>query len=174
MVPLICLREVPGLSGTAVCFHMDTHVAVRCISHQGSCRSLSLLSVSETLFRLAESRLLQILPFLGEHMWVDALFHQTESSVEWSLLPVAFDRLVALNDMPPSGLFASIQYHRLLLFLDHQVEGFIYLFPPPVTQVMLRVCETVPLPRSFSLLHTGRHNRGAFICYSGVPPPSSA
>ena len=159
LVPLLMFECSPQLTDTAVCFRMDNSTAVSCVNCQGTARSDILLSVTENLFRLAETRHMtlstQFLPG-SRNQWADALSRFKDSSVEWQLTLKAFLPLTSQYGLPEVDLFASPSAHRLPRFLsrflrtqaggpdafseDWNKWNYIYLFPPPSTLVMLRVC----------------------------------
>ena len=159
MVVKIFLSQT-SWSDCAVLFQLDNQVAVRCLNRQGSSRSAILLAVTESIFLLASARRLalsaQYLPG-QENVWADALSRRRATSTEWSLSQQAFQRLSDVYGRPQVDLFAHPDNHRLPLFLtrhfpttaggpDALLEDwnrwqFVYLFPPPTTQLMLRVCQ---------------------------------
>ena len=115
-------------------------------------------SASEALFRLARARsvLLSASHIAGEqNLWADALSRRGSSSVEWTLDRRVFSHLTDMFGLPQVDLFASVSNHRLDRFLTRSSvtpEGgpdafredwnrwqFVYLFPPPLTSIMLRV-----------------------------------
>ena len=160
LVPVLFLLRHPHLRSVAVCFRMDSQVAVHCVMRLGSSRSLLLQRVSERLFRLAWARSLHLSAVYvpgSANIWADALSRSAVSSVEWSLTDDAFWDLVDLFGLPQVDLFASWGNARLPLFLTRSVPtaaggpdaflvdwgrwDFIYLFPPPAVQVLTRVCD---------------------------------
>lgn len=54
LVPLLFLKKFPNVRDICVRFQLDNQVAVHCISHQSSSRSLPFLSISEDLLFLTE------------------------------------------------------------------------------------------------------------------------
>ena len=159
LVVVYFLRDNPLLENVSIGFRMDNVAAVQCVARMGSSRSVALLETSEVLFETAFSRgiTLSAVHLAGQdNVWADALSRARTSSVEWSLDEDAFQDLLELAGPPDIDLFASQDNHRLPLYLSRtyrtsaggpdafQVDwnrwGFIYLFPPPSTSLLLQVC----------------------------------
>ena len=76
LVPLLFLRGHPHLRDLHICFHLDSMVAVHCISMMGSSRAIRLQTLSEKIFHLASPKkvLLSAVHVPGvENVWADAL-----------------------------------------------------------------------------------------------------
>lgn len=148
----------------AVCFEMANNVAVHCISLQGTSRSERLLSLSEKIFHLAAKLKLYISAsfFPGaENVLAGALSRFRGSSVEWQLWPERFAALCKQWGSPEVYLFASKHSAQLHFFLTKEdktsargPDAFkedwnrwyhVYLFSPPCTNVLLKVCNKLRL-----------------------------
>lgn len=142
-----------------IAFEMDSVAAVYCINRQGTSRSEDLLSLSEKIFREAHSRslLLSAVHVPGvQNSWADALSRFRGTSVEWQLCPKVFRSLLDRWGSPEVDLFASPSTALLPHYLARDIRTptggpdafsedwnrwrYIYLFPPPSTTVLLRVC----------------------------------
>ncbi|XP_063602946.1 uncharacterized protein LOC134778940 [Penaeus indicus] len=136
----------------------DNIATVYCINKQGSSRSKTLLKSLEILFRVVKQRRLHLTASHLEgrkNQWADTLSRQTTSSVEWALDQEVFQKIAQKYGHPQIDLFASHSNPRIERYLTRAevtVEGgpdafledwnkwkSIYLFPPPLTSIMLRV-----------------------------------
>ena len=154
----IALLREPSLRQCVIRVLLDNMTSVHCINKQGTVRSSSLLRASELLLGEAHRRgLLLIASYLAGtgNTWADALSRGSTSSIGWSLTPSCFADLRDWAGCPVIDLFASQEDHQLPRFLSRTLRTpsggpdafsedwnrwkFIYLFPPPNTQVMLRV-----------------------------------
>ena len=154
----IALLREQDLRQCVVRVLLDNVTSVHCINKQGTVRSSSLLRTSELLLEEAHRRgvLLQASYLAGSgNTWADALSRGSTSSIGWSLTPSCFAALEEWAGSPTIDLFASPMDHQLPLFLcrtqrtpaggpdafseDWNRWPFIYLFPPPNTQTMLKV-----------------------------------
>ena len=171
LIPLFFLQETILPRGTAVCFDMDNTAAVHCVNRQGSSKSDDLLSLSEQIFHQS---LLYNLSLSATHLpgesndWADALSRFRGSSVEWTLHGDLFRDLCHRWGIPQIDLFASPQSIQLPLFLcrdritpaggpdafteDWNQWRHIYLFPPPCSSLMVKVCHRLQSFRGRILL----------------------
>ena len=167
----IALLREPDIRQCVVRVLLDNMTSVHCINKQGTVRSSSLLRASELLLEEAHRRslLLQASHLAGSwNSWADALSRGSTSSIGWSLTPSCFADLQEWAGSPVIDLFASQADHLLPLFLyrtqrtpaggpdafseDWDGWSFIYLFPPPDTQTMLRVMSLLEVYRGRALL----------------------
>lgn len=93
---------------------------------------------------------------------MDALFRSSVSSVEWTLQRDVFRRLSQTHGTPQVDPFTSRTSHHLPVYVSRSLpslgEGlvtftlnwnrwtYIFLFPPPLTNILLNLCATI---RSF-------------------------
>ena len=157
-VVYIALSRIPSLAGRSIQVLSDNMAAVQCINRQGSTRCEALLVVSEALLGLADYQRSHIVATHlagSENLWADALSRDDPSAVNWSLLETTFHDLSLRLGRPEIDLFASHLNRKTDLYLtrfestvaggpdafavDWNQWGHIYLFPPPLTSMMLRV-----------------------------------
>ena len=167
----IALLREPDLQHCVVRVLLDNMTSVHCINKQGTVRSSSLLRASELLLEEAHRRglLLQASHLAGSgNTWADALSRGSTSSIGWSLTPSCFADLKEWAGSPVIDLFASHVDHQLPRYLsrtqrtpsggpdafseDWNRWPFVYLFPPPDTQTMLRVVSLLEVYRGRALL----------------------
>ena len=167
----IALLREPDLQHCVVRVLLDNMTSVHCINKQGTVRSSSLLRASELLLEEAHRRglLLQASHLAGSgNTWADALSRGSTSSIGWSLPPSCFADLKEWAGSPVIDLFASHVDHLLPRYLsrtqrtpsggpdafseDWNRWPFVYLFPPPDTQTMLRVVSLLEVYRGRALL----------------------
>ena len=167
----IALLREPSLRQCVVRVLLDNMTSVHCINKQGTVRSSGLLRASELLLEEAHRRgLLLVASYLAgtANTWADALSRGSTSSIGWSLTPSCFADLQCWAGYPVIDLFASQVDHQLPRFLSRTVRTpsggpdafsedwnqweFIYLFPPPHAQTMLRVMALLEEFRGQALL----------------------
>ena len=158
MTVTLALSREPSLARTSVHVLSDSVATVFCINKQGTVRSADLLRASGDLLEEAHRRglVLEASHIAGtSNSWADALSRDSTTSLEWSLSSDCFEGLCRWVGTPQVDLFAAPSNHRLPLFLSEAVKTraggpnaftedwnrweFVYLFPPPATQVMLSV-----------------------------------
>lgn len=158
MTVWMALQQERELRDSVILVLSDNTTTVQCITNQGTIRSRTLLETSELLLEEAHRRNLTLkASYLAgvDNTWADALSRGSTTSINWSLTPACFASICRWAGTPQVDLFASRDSHLLPLFLsltertpaggpdafkvDWNAWGFIYLFPPPHTQVMLRV-----------------------------------
>ena len=167
----LALRQEPDIKEGVITVLSDNTATVQCINNQGSKNSRPLLRTSEVLLEEAHRRnlTLQASHLAGEdNTWADALSRNSTSSINWSLSQDCFAHLCSWAGRPQVDLFASSRNHLLPHFIsinertnaggpdafkvDWGRWEFIYLFPPPQTQVMLRVLKKLQHFKGKSLL----------------------
>ena len=154
----IALQKEPDIRDGTVLVLSDNTTTVQCFNRQGSSRSRPLMSTSELLLEEAHRRNLSLkAAYLAgvDNTWADALSRGSTTSINWSLTPTCFNDICRWVGTPQVDLFASHSNHLLPSFLsltertpaggpdafkvDWGKWNFVYLFPPPHTQVMLQV-----------------------------------
>ena len=152
------LEAEDDLRDGTVALLTDSTTAVHCLNKQGTVRSENLLRLSEHILEEAHKRRLVIKAthLAGEdNSWADALSRGSTSTINWSLTPACFASICEWAGTPEVDLFASPTNHRLPQFLSlteatpaggldalrtpWEHWGFVYLFPPPNTRLMLQV-----------------------------------
>ena len=155
---LNALLQEPEIRDGVILVLSDNTTTVQCITRQGTAKSWFLLRTSELLLEEAHRRNLTLKAsyLVGvANTWADALSRGSTSAINWSLTPSCFADICDWAGTPQVDLFAAHNNHLLPAFLSltektaaggpdaFQVDWnkwkFIYLFPPPHTQVMLRV-----------------------------------
>ena len=171
MTVWLALMQEPDIRDGVILALSDNTTTVQCITKQGTTKSRALLKVSELLLEEAYRRNLTIkASYLAgvDNTWADALSRGATTSVNWSLTPKCFDTICTWAGTPQVDLFASQDNHLLPAYLsltEHTGSGppdafqtdwntwnFIYLFPPPHTQVMLRVVSKLEAFRGQAVL----------------------
>ena len=168
---LLALQNEPEIRQGVIQVLTDNTTVVHCINKQGTTRSAALLRHSEQLLELCHQRALtlQASYLAGAHnTWADALSRGSTSSIEWSLTQACFEDICSWAGTPSIDLFASQTNHRLPLYIsltERTIAGgpdalkerwdrwdYIYLFPPPNTQIMLKVAHKLTRYRGRALL----------------------
>ena len=171
MTVWLALQQEPDFKDRVILALSDNTTTVQCITKQGTTRSRALLKVSELLLEEAYKRNLTIkASYLAgvDNTWADALSRGATTSINWSLTPRCFTTIRTWAGTPQVDLFASQDNHLLPAYLsltEHTKAGppdafktdwnkwsFIYLFPPPHTQVMLQVVNKLEAFRGQAVL----------------------
>ncbi|MPC62796.1 hypothetical protein E2C01_056887 [Portunus trituberculatus] len=158
-VPFKFLSTHQDLHNVGILFEMDNTSAVHCLNRQGYSKSEVLLSLLERIFQEASVRSLHLSALYvpgEENLWADALSCFQHTSVEWQLCPNVFRSQGNRWGTPQVDLFAFPTTAQLPQYFTRNVrtgtggpDAFakdwnrwehIYLFPPPSTKVLLRVC----------------------------------
>ena len=157
-VIVLALQREPSLRDQSLQVLTDKTSTVSCVNRQGSARSRNLLRVSEQLFNLLKTMRVHLVAthLKGSlNLWADALSRQDPWSVELELKTYHFASLVKSYGPPQIDLFATPYNKKRKLFISRTMKtraggpdafsvdwnrwDFLYLFPPPLTSIMLKV-----------------------------------